>query len=184
VSALLVAQELPPVVRNPPREAVRAWQVLAACFRNLLLKETAEGDEFVANGVNHLKVVGPGPPSGGKLLSGAGDRVVFLVKEGLDLKQHEDVVAAVQPLVGRGAEGANHGELALPVTKNVAGNANNSAHLGDPEEPFIRDDRGHCPPGSERSEELPGWRPAPRIRVIHPATDLRDATTAAKGSPF
>jgi hypothetical protein len=33
---------------------------LRRLVNNLLLKETAEGDEFVANGVNHLKVVGSG----------------------------------------------------------------------------------------------------------------------------
>jgi len=64
-------------------------------FNNLLFEESTEGDEVVANGVNRLMVVGFGAPQAGKLLSGSGDRVVFLVEEGLDLEQYDDVAAAV-----------------------------------------------------------------------------------------
>jgi hypothetical protein len=51
-----------PVVRNPLGSPSGRGSRLRRVFDNLLLEETAEGDEFVANGVNHLKVVGSGTP--------------------------------------------------------------------------------------------------------------------------
>ena len=49
-----------PSVRNPSGRPCRRGRRLRRVFNNLLLEETAEGDEFVADGVNHLKVVGSG----------------------------------------------------------------------------------------------------------------------------
>lgn len=50
------------VVRNPLGSPSGRGSRLRRVFNNLLLEETAEGDELVANGVNHLKVVGSGTP--------------------------------------------------------------------------------------------------------------------------
>jgi hypothetical protein len=126
------------------------------------IQEIPQGGQFLSD---LLKIFKGGGRYGLSLASGvefspsAGNRILFLVQQGLDLEELLDVTAAVHSLFRRCAKRPDHGEFAFPVAQYMGRHSQDPAYLTYPEESLIRDAvRGHSnrPPILYRSSDKDG----------------------------